>query len=510
MRFDFGEETKEPEMDDDQLKHFSHEHPLAFKEEAPPKNEASGQPVLCSACGEPVLGSYYSCNQCSNEFILHKPCAQLGREIQHPMHEHTLTILTKDSRPYRSYICDMCGAASRAESYSCYECEFDLDFKCAADRDCIKHFSHKHLLKFIEKPHDDGSPVFCIGCLEPVLGPCYTCKLSLEMERNRSCSLFLHKSCAELRREIQHPMHHQHALTLNLNAAREYYCVACDQECSRKFSYSCFKCDFNLDPKCASEEGYKHFSHEHPLMFKKQGTTKRESDHLVICDACQVPVFGPSYTCININRRRRCSFNLHKSCADLRLEIQHPVHRQHRLSLLNTIENIKVRCFCNACNQPCRYRYSCTICDFNLDLKCASNWQNIIDNDSHQHQFIVPRKELAELHLNCDVCGEYWSGVMIYICSICQLLVHEECASVPHYTNIPGHQHGLKLTWFLEDIYPKDQVCNICSTNINNCRTVYYCQECGSYVAHTTCIFLKEETQSRTIIIDDDYDSDDD
>ncbi|XP_061994024.1 uncharacterized protein LOC133711967 [Rosa rugosa] len=308
-------------------------------------------------------------------------------------------------------------------------------------------------------------------------------------------------------------MHRQHSLILNLNGARECHCDACDQDCSRRFTYSCFQCDFNIDLKCASEKGFKHFSHEHPLMFKRGNKAKEYTGLLVICDGCQDPILGPSYTCINTYRRRKCCFNLHKSCAELPSEIQHPVHCQHPLFLLNSIQNVKVRCLCNACNQPCIYRYNCSICDFNLHLKCASNWENIIGNASHEHQFIVLPMELADLHINCHICGDYWNGSAYYICSICQLLVHQECASLPHDIKMSGHQHRLKLTWFLEDIYPKDQLCVVCRTSVEKSRAVYYCHECSGYVSHTTCMILeyfREEENPNRFSADDDEEFDDD
>ncbi|PRQ58739.1 putative chromatin regulator PHD family [Rosa chinensis] len=500
-------------MDKQQLKHFGHRHPLMLKE------QYGGLPISCEACGDAVLGPHYSCNQCFDKFILHKSCAQLPREmLQHPLHsKHPLKLRTKISRG-KWFECDACRAQSNAFSYRCRPCEFHLDVKCAfnsRNTDSIVHFSHKHVLSLsTENQSEEGPPLLCTGCLEQVLGPRYICEIPFERERSCS-SIVLHQSCAKLSREIQHPMHHQHPLILNQNGARESHCDACGKDCSRRFNYSCFRCDFNLDLKCASEKGFKHFSHEHPLMFQKGGGDDKKKGYtgpLVVCDGCQNHILGPSYTCISTYRGLKCCFNLHKSCADLPLEIRHPVHRQHPLFLLNTIENIRVKkCSCNACNQPCRYRYSCSICDFNLDLNCASNWRKIIDTESHEHQFtVIPRKEMAQLHLICDVCGEYWSRAAYYFCSICQLWVHKECASFPRDTKIPEHQHRLKLTWSLEDIYPKDHVCKICSTIIDKCRTVYYCQECCGYVAHTTCMaveyFQEEANKNRTgSIEDDDY-----
>ncbi|KAK9921723.1 hypothetical protein M0R45_030222 [Rubus argutus] len=487
-------------------------HPLKLKEEAHKENEdgaasSAGGPFLCAACGDPVLGSSYTCDRCkpkneNSEFIFHDKCAELPVILNHPIHgKHPLILLAMNY-----YHCYVCGKPrTNFLAYRCRECDFHVDIPCASNLSNVKyaeHFSHKHILIFREEQEKENA-VFCAGCREPVVGPSYSC-------RRPTCSYTLHKSCVELPLEMKHRVHTEHLLMLSRDTKREFLCDACNQDCSRRFTYSCFQCDFNLDLKCANSDQNalkKHDTHDHALMFKED----QEEEYigpLVVCDGCQDPVHGPHYTCINTYRRRKCGFNLHKSCAERPLEIHHPMHRQHPLSLLNVIQDIRVRCICNACNQLCRFRYSCSICDFNLDLKCASNWQNIIGSDSHKHQFtVLPRKEVD---LNCDVCGEYWSGSVYYMCSICQLLVHKECASLPRHITIPGHQHRLKLTWFVEDIYPnKDQFCKVCSTNIDKCGAIYYCHECCGYVAHTACAmvdYFREKENSDTsydVVIDE-------
>ncbi|KAK9913185.1 hypothetical protein M0R45_037009 [Rubus argutus] len=357
--------------------------------------------------------------------------------------------------------------------YTCDKCKFHLDPKCASNwsnKHCIEHFSHKHLLFLgeISKERDYG----CAMCGDRVFGLNYRCSHPSPWTVH-GCDFFLHKSCAELPRKIgPHPLHRRHPLVLKNTGKlkRRPICSACKNGCRDNYIYSCSECGFGLDVKCASKwisRSLQHFSHEHPLMFKQIDDKEKEeyTGPPLVCDGCQDPVFGPSYTCPS----RKCCFNLHKSCAELPSEIQHPAHGQHPLFLLNTIQNVKVASFCNACNIVCRYRYNCSICDFNLHLKCASNWRKVFD--CREHQFAIPRKEMA---LNCDICGEYKSGTGCYVCSICQLLVHKECASLPRFSKIPAHQHSLKLTWFLEDIYPrKDHICKLCSTNIDDkCRAV--------------------------------------
>ncbi|KAI5318626.1 hypothetical protein L3X38_038334 [Prunus dulcis] len=217
-----------------------------------------------------------------------------------------------------------------------------------------------------------------------------------------------------------------------------------------------------------------HFSHKHPLTYKEE--QKKEDGRLVFCNACGDPVLGPSYTC----NKYPPGFTLHKSCAELPREIEHPLHRKHPLVLLTPTKYT-----CAACDQ--RYKaslaYNCSLCHFNLDLKCASNWQNIIENDRHEHTFTIFRKRIK---FNCDACGSYGNGIP-YFCSICQLLVHKRCTpSLPRDIKITGHQHSLMLTWSLEEIRRSNPFCKVCYTSMKKHRAIYSCQCCG-YVAHTKC-----------------------
>ncbi|KAK9921725.1 hypothetical protein M0R45_030224 [Rubus argutus] len=151
----------------DQLHHLRHhEHPLMFKEEAHKEIEdgaavPAGGTFLCAACGELVLGSSYTCNQCS-QFVLHKTCAELPRVISHLIHrKHPLILL-----PNRYYYCDVCcGNRRRLQSYKCRQCDFNLDIQCASNLSNIKyaeHFSHEHILIFREEKEKEnaGSLVF--------------------------------------------------------------------------------------------------------------------------------------------------------------------------------------------------------------------------------------------------------------------------------------------------------------------------------------------------------------
>ncbi|GLT29146.1 hypothetical protein SLA2020_040310, partial [Shorea laevis] len=73
----------------------------------------------------------------------------------------------------------------------------------------INHFSHHHRLVLLDQETGtDQSPKhYCSGCDEAVEVATYSCG---------ECPFFLHKKCAELPGEINHPLHHKHPLVLSV------------------------------------------------------------------------------------------------------------------------------------------------------------------------------------------------------------------------------------------------------------------------------------------------------
>ncbi|CAL2272599.1 unnamed protein product [Prunus armeniaca] len=239
-----------------------------------------------------------------------------------------------------------------------------------------------------------------------------------------------------------------------------------------------------------------HLNHQHPMTEVQMKNDGRP----VFCYGCGDRVLGPGYRC-NICYSGGKYF--HKSCAELPGEIHHPIHRKHPLTL-DTSDREKS---CSACHQHCswRFTYRCFQCEFHIDLQCTSNWRNILD--CHDHKFIQLRKPAK---LPCEACGNIDStniyGTTLYLCIICQLLVHKSCLWLPSHVKTAHHQHRLKLTWWFEDSFPKIQnFCDLCYGNMDESRAVYYCEhECCSFVAHNSCITIRLEDVS----VDDDDDDD--
>jgi very-short-patch-repair endonuclease len=225
-----------------------------------------------------------------------------------------------------------------------------------------------------------------------------------------------------------------------------------------------------------------HFSkrpgHGHDMMFTEE--VKNEGKEDVVCLGYEKPVFGPGYKC---STSSQCNFALHQSCVELPPEIQqHPFHPNHTLVLAEEPQEK----YCNACGKNCDAYpfYCCRECNFNLDFVCATRPQ-IINIDDCQH---ASKSFYNHIQFTCHACGEEGKGLSSR-CSICQLLIHGECARFPRTIWITSHDHSLSLTYSLRQVKEHNNVfCKFCYENVKTEYAAYYCQECD-YVAHLACAF---------------------
>lgn len=228
----------------------------------------------------------------------------------------------------------------------------------------LKHFSHEEhplILSQVQKK------LTCYGCPKKILEPkahyCF------------SCDFFLHKLCAELPRQIRHPIHFEHPLKL-LKELPEYYvtciCDACGQRDCKYFFYHCSLCAFSLDVSCGTagqgfeaeitDRRFKHKSHEHTRILQQSQAT-------VYCDACQVVKKDASYMCST------CPFWIHKNCASLLDLVYHKCYN-HLLELacFNPSQHHSFIQKCTVCHyRICRnlWSYYCGPCRFFVHVGCT-------------------------------------------------------------------------------------------------------------------------------------------
>ena len=103
-----------------------------------------------------------------------------------------------------------------------------------------------------------------------------------------------------------------------------------------------------------------HFSHEeHPLMSVEEYENDEEIQ-VIVCSGCDQSIYAPTYKCSH------CNFSLYKSCAELPLEIQHPVNPSHTL-VIRTPSKSKI---CDTCLKYCErcFFYHCNSCNFDIDI----------------------------------------------------------------------------------------------------------------------------------------------
>ncbi|KAL9336232.1 hypothetical protein Peur_070720 [Populus x canadensis] len=355
----------------------------------------------------------------------------------------------------------------------------------------VEHFSHPdHPLILINQVLEYSCElVICSGCEGPIWGPCYSCT---------SCYFFLHKKCAELPREIKRRIHRRHPLHLLAKPPSHYTECVCDRcdKTFKSFVYHCSSCEFDLDIKCAFQPGFfevdSQFPHkDHPLILNEEKEYHGEG---VRCSVCKEPMSGPSYSCTS------CNFFLHKKCAELPTEIKRQLHPEHPLRLLPNHDMI-----CDFCNETCyeSFVYFCIVCDYNLHIKCAC--PPCIDaadqNQRHQFRRLLNPPSLKSISFTCNACGTDGDDSP-FVCTMCQILVHEECISLPRTlkTVLHHHPHIIHTYHPQQCIKSINKYCGICRREVDTEYGVYYCPDCD-FVAHVKC--SREYGDSATEIVEE-------
>lgn len=354
---------------------YDHQHPLIVCD------NPCGYDFKCFRCEAIIEDDVYLCLDC--HCMLDSWCALQPREIKHPFHlEHSLKLYNK--HPLHSYHCSLCSRVfdSHTMVYSCPPCKFTVDVHCATlvpstskdstpdgiiheGRTEIRPETHPHCL------------ILCSTNFKNFASKCYGCGLRFEDASIYiciECGILLHKSCASLPREISHPFHPQHNLTLfensiNRRVYTSYYCSCCGDG-SGEFVYICKHCNVVLDVKCGTAKLQTIMSriHQHPLAYFNIETRR------LACHFCGDRGTRNFFRCVN------CEFNVHDHCfPSLPQRIKHDCHcdpldftKDRILDVPDGDEDQEV--YCSACeerrdlNDPC---YFCKECHYVADVHCV-------------------------------------------------------------------------------------------------------------------------------------------
>ncbi|XP_047978123.1 uncharacterized protein LOC125220050 [Salvia hispanica] len=191
----------------------------------------------------------------------------------------------------------------------------------------------------------------------------------------------------EMPREIMHPIHPSHPLTLHLgNILGSRKCAFCEGD-MLGLSYRCshggcnglvihLRCAAGLKDNNETQLFMDHPSHpQHQLRFSKKTRWCPFP-----CDACGATEKGDSYTCT------LCDYSIHQRCALLPESKNFPLHH-HSLSLAfyPPREYVQDEFFCAICNttlQLRRWVYHCHLCSYIVHINCATNSSSMFGDEN--------------------------------------------------------------------------------------------------------------------------------
>ncbi|MFS7991874.1 putative chromatin regulator PHD family [Helianthus anomalus] len=313
------------------ITHNSHEHPLILVDaQCNDITAMTKEGSLCNACLVSIIENmtFYKCKFTDQgcNFVLHDWCTRLPAELHdyvgHP--QHTLLLLTKAGHEFSRFQCDACLRQCNGFGYSCVQCNYNIQVRCAFIPEQITHKSHpNHLLSrnYGFASEDD----YCRMCLSG-----FTADGNISFGCD-ACEFHLHVGCAMLLPETIRHRYDKHPLSLAYspieNHVDDYFCEVCEEELNPNACfYHCHECVQSIHTTCApmlipQSKPYLHGGlkvryrnvkfggihkteyHPHPLSFL-YGTTS-DGD----CTKCCKTLFGR-----HILKCLECKFAIHYMC----------------------------------------------------------------------------------------------------------------------------------------------------------------------------------------------------
>ncbi|XP_023641941.1 uncharacterized protein LOC17891160 [Capsella rubella] len=312
----------------------------------------------CDGCGG-TEGVGLACKRCNLQ--AHEECIEWSLKFAGHSNHH-LRKVSPETLDYTNGKCHLCGEIPSKAFYHCSICDFSIDEYCKINGRCSVFDGRSHKHPFILLPRQIS--FICNAC--GLVGECnpYVCI---------ECNLMIHRDCIDLPRIININRHdHRISLTYHLGRGNWEPCGVCRKKIDWSIgAFYCKRCpNYAVHSKCATkfkvwdmkeledvpekEEKIKdpyeeingekeiiHFSHEqHNLILCEDRVVDSKMIH---CFACFLPIYDDMYyKCV------QCDFF-------------HPLYL--------TLEESKS---CVACGLHSPNVLSCIVCDFALDINCAT------------------------------------------------------------------------------------------------------------------------------------------
>lgn len=194
------------------------------------------------------------------------------------------------------------------------------------------------------------------------------------------------------------------------------------------------------------------------------------------CSTDHYRIYG-GYRCNELG----CDKAFHKECAEALPEIINSFHPEHPLKLIQDDWCLKV---CSLCQTWFRNGYSCSICNFHIDLKCVRIPPLLVISDNlclHEHPLKLSHGEPPDiLEYDCAVCGSTIGDKVKYYyrCHQCKFAIHLGCVDdVPEAYHTSHPEHPLKLINFLPDY--ADIKCLLCGNELKHWYRIHHCDFCN-------------------------------
>nr|XP_043637620.1 uncharacterized protein LOC122608589 [Erigeron canadensis] len=209
--------------------------------------------LLCNGCLRPITNMpFYKCADKCDNFVLHEWCTRLPDKLEnqwdHPA-PHTLFLQPSASNKFFSvFVCAICQLPCNGFVYTCVQCDYHIDVKCAFLSEKITHDAHPgHLMSRVKRVYDNAV--------------CHVCRITYNYDQSEfhcdTCSdVWVHTSCAmllpgEIRHKYdKHPM--RICYTPVENHKSQYFCEICEEEFDPEVSfYHCYQCAQSIHTHCA-------------------------------------------------------------------------------------------------------------------------------------------------------------------------------------------------------------------------------------------------------------------